>query len=84
LKYELFSRVILKTDFPEDNLQAGDIGTIVEHIEAPPEVGEDGYCLEVLDTEGGTISVITARESEIESVSSKKVLHARDLDLIAA
>jgi hypothetical protein len=34
MKFEMFSRVVLKTDVPEHGLRRGDLATIVEHIRA--------------------------------------------------
>lgn len=48
MKFPLYSRVILATNFPEDHLKKGDIGVVVEHLPAPDGTN-DGYILELFD-----------------------------------
>jgi len=83
MKFELFSRVALKTDVPEDGLRRGDVATIVEYHEGRPGQ-EPGYSLEVFNAVGDTVAVITLRESQIESLSAKGILHVRPLSAAAA
>ena len=54
------------------------VATIVEHH--PVKNGENGYSLEVFNTVGETISVITVAESQIEPLMSNEVLHVRILE----
>jgi hypothetical protein len=61
MKFQLFTRVALKANFPQYQLCRGDIATIVEHH--PVKNGEDGYSLEVFNAVGETIAVITVAES---------------------
>lgn len=83
MKFEMFSRVALKTDVPENNLCKGDVATIVEHHQGRPGQ-EPGYTLEVFNAVGETVAVITLRESQIESLSAKEILHVRPLAVAAA
>jgi len=83
MKFELFSRVALKTDVQEDGLRRGDVATIVEYHEGRPGQ-EPGYSLEVFNAVGDTVAVITLRESQIESLSAKGILHVRPLSAAAA
>jgi hypothetical protein len=78
MKFELFTRVALKENFPQYQLCRGDIATIVEHH--PVKNGEDGYSLEVFNAIGETIAVITVAESEIEPLMNNEVLHIRVLE----
>jgi len=78
MKYELFSRVVLKTDQPEHGLRAGDLATIVEHHPGIPGQ-ESGYSLEVFNGVGDTIAVITVRESDLAPLTPNTVLHVRPL-----
>ncbi|OHB97029.1 MAG: DUF4926 domain-containing protein, partial [Planctomycetes bacterium RIFCSPHIGHO2_12_39_6] len=55
--YNLFEEVVLLKDISEKGLKKGDVATIVEHH--PVAGGEDGYTLEVFNTLGNTIAVIT-------------------------
>lgn len=82
MKFELFSRVALKTDVPEEGLRRGDVATIVEHHQGRPGQ-EPGYSLEVFNAVGETVAVITLRESQIEPLSAKEILHIRPLATVA-
>ena len=83
MKFEMFSRVALKTDVSENNLRRGDVATIVEHHQGRPGQ-EPGYSLEVFNAVGETVAVITLRESQIEPLSAKEILHVRPLAVAAA
>lgn len=78
MKFKMFTRVVLKTDVPENSLRRGDVATIVEHHEGRPGQ-EPGYSLEVFNAVGDTVAVITLRESQIEPLSAKGILHVRPL-----
>jgi hypothetical protein len=78
MKFEMFSRVALKTDVPEHGLRCGDLATIVEFH--PGISGQEpGYSLEVFNAVGDTVAVITLGESEIESLHENEILCARAL-----
>jgi len=83
MKFELFSRVALKTDVPEHGLRRGDVATIVEYHRGRPGQ-EPGYSLEAFNAVGDTVAVITLRESQIEPLSAKEILHVRPLATAAA
>lgn len=83
MKFELFRRVALKTDVPENGLRRGDVATIVEYHQGRPDQ-EPGYSLEVFNAVGDTVAVITLRESQIEPLSAKEILHVRPLAVAAA
>lgn len=76
MKYELFSRVALKTDLPAHGLRSGDVATVVEYHPARPGQ-EPGYSLEVFNAVGETVAVVTVRESQIEPLTPNGVLHVR-------
>ncbi len=82
MKFELFSRVSLKTDVPEHGFRCGDVATIVEYHQGRPGQ-EPGYSLEVFNAVGETVAVITLRESQIEPLSAKEILHVRPLAICA-
>ena len=69
MKFELFTRVSLKTDLPEDGLCRGDVATIVEHHQGRPGQ-EPGYTLEVFNATGDTVAVVTVYESQIETLNA--------------
>jgi len=83
MKFEMFSRVALKTDVPENGLRQGDVATIVEYHQGRPGQ-EPGYSLEVFNAVGDTVAVITLRESQIEPLSPQEILHVRRLAAAAA
>jgi hypothetical protein len=83
MKFEMFSRVALKTDVPENGLRRGDLATVVEYHEGVPGQ-EPGYSLEVFNAIGDTVAVITLAESKIEPLSAKEILHVRPLSTKAA
>jgi hypothetical protein len=78
MKFEMFSRVALKTDVPEHDLRRGDVATIVEYHQGRPGQ-EPGYSLEVFNAVGETVAVITLRESQIGPLSPTEILHVRPL-----
>ena len=76
MKFEMFSRVVLKTDVPEHGLRSGDLATIVEfHPGVPGQ--EPGYSLEVFNAVGETVAVIALGESQIETLREDEILCAR-------
>ena len=83
MKFEMFSRVALKTDVAKDGLRRGDLATIVEYHEGRPGL-EPGYSLEVFDAVGNTVAVITLGESQVEGLTAREILHVRPLASAAA
>ena len=83
MKYELFSRVALRADLPQNKLRSGDLATVVEYHPGRPGQ-EPGYTLEVFNAIGETIAVVTVRESQIEPLRQNEVLHVRRLEGAAA
>jgi hypothetical protein len=76
MKFEMFSRVALKTDVPEHGLRRGDLATIVDfHPGVPGQ--EPGYSLEVFNAVGDTVAVIALGESQIETLRENEILCAR-------
>ena len=78
MKYKMFSRVALKANLPKPRLRRGDVATIVEAHAGRPDQ-EPGYTLEVFNAVGDTVGVVTLRESQIEPLTAKSVLHVRPL-----
>ena len=83
MKYPLFTRVALAEDFPQENLRRGDLATIIEFYEGGPGQ-EPGYELEVFNAVGDTFAVVTARESQIESLRKDELLSVRTQKLAIA
>lgn len=78
MSLELFSRVILVKDLPDENLVAGDMGTLVEHHPATKDYPE-GYEVEFFSGNGETIAVVSVPASALRRVTSKDILHVREL-----
>ncbi len=75
MTYNLFEEVALSRDIPEKRLKKGDVATIVEHH--PVSVGEEGYSLEVFNSLGDSIAVITVPKSAIEPLTSNEIFNVR-------
>ena len=76
MKYQLFTRIALKTDLPQHGLRNGDVATIVEYHEGRPGQ-EPGYTLEVFNAVGESVAVIMVRESQIVPLTANELLHVR-------
>ena len=63
MNFDMFSDVILTADVPEEDLRAGDIGTVVERHVVPGQ--EDGYSVEFFDMTGQTVAVATVPASSL-------------------
>ncbi len=57
MNFTLYSDVILLRDLPEENVYAGDIGTVVEQHDVPGL--ETGYSVEFFDMIGNTVAIVT-------------------------
>ena len=69
---EEHDRVVLTEDFSEQDLQAGDVGTVVH-------VYEEGTAFEVefFRLDGRTVAVETVPASAVRPIASTDVIHAR-------
>lgn len=67
-------RAVLIVDLPENHLRAGDVGTIVH-------IYNDGaaYEIEFFTLDGRTLDVVTVEAEDVRPVSSRDVLHIREL-----
>jgi hypothetical protein len=66
--------VVLTTDFPEQGLQAGDIGTVVlTHQEGK------GYTVEFMTLGGDTVAVVTLSTEQIRPIRTNEIAHVREL-----
>ena len=75
MTYELFEEVALSKDIPEKRLKKGDVATVVEHH--PVSTGEEGYSLELFNSLGDSITVITVPKSAIEPLTSNEIFNVR-------
>ena len=63
MNFPLYSDVVLAQDVPEENLCAGDVGTVVERHEVAGR--ETGYSVEFFDMLGNTVAVVTLSASAL-------------------
>lgn len=64
MAFELFADVILTADVPQEDLKAGDVGTVVERHQS---AAAEGYSVEFFDMTGQTITVATLPASVLRS-----------------
>jgi hypothetical protein len=76
MKAELFSRVILMRDVPEEGLCRGDIGTVVE-VYDDPSGDVIGYELELFAANGDTLAVASVPADAVRQATSTDRLAAR-------
>jgi hypothetical protein len=67
--------VVLTKNLPEDNLEAGDVGTVVH-------VHRDGvaYEVEFVTFAGRTVAVATVEASAVRPVGKRDISHVRELE----
>ncbi|HKZ82841.1 MAG TPA: DUF4926 domain-containing protein [Anaerolineae bacterium] len=65
MSFEFYKDVVLMRDVPEENLRAGDVGTVVERHEIPGL--EVGYSVEFFDMLGHTLAVVTLPASALRA-----------------
>lgn len=68
--------VVLTQDLPEENLKAGDIGTVV-HIHQ----NGAGYEVEFMTLAGKTIAVATLLPAQIRPITRRDIAHVRELQI---
>jgi hypothetical protein len=75
---DLYSRIFLNRDFPEYNLQKGDIATFIDTVPDPEGI-EEGYILEVFNALGESIDTVIVPKSAVTALSSNEILTVRSL-----
>jgi hypothetical protein len=66
--------IVLTRDIPEHGLRRGDVGAVVHRY-----LDGEAYEVEFVTADGGTVAVLTLKESEIRSMASREILHVREL-----
>ena len=66
--------VVLTSDLPGENLEAGDIGTVV-HIHD----GGAGYEVEFMTLTGETVAIVTLMASQVRPLNRRDLAHTREL-----
>ena len=66
--------IVLTQDIPDDGLQAGDVGTVVQiHRDAA------AYEVEFITLTGQTVAVATVLSSQLRPVGQRDLTHVREL-----
>lgn len=66
--------VVLTKNLPEENLEAGDVGTVV-HIHK----GGAAYEVEFMTLTGETVAIVTLEASQVRSLNRRDLAHTREL-----
>jgi hypothetical protein len=72
MKPELYSRVVVNRDIPDEDLHHGDVATVIEYLEHPGS-GEEGAILEIFNVLGESLGIATVPVSAIESLRAEYV-----------
>ena len=75
MQIELYTRIVLLRDVPEEGLKQGDTAMYIEHL--PVSDGEDGAILEVFNALGESIAVVTVPISLIAPLRADYVPSVR-------
>ncbi|MGB3650921.1 MAG: DUF4926 domain-containing protein [Rivularia sp. (in: cyanobacteria)] len=78
MNFELYQRVALKRDLPENKLKTDDVATLIDFV-SHPNGGEDGCVLEVFNATGESIAVVIVPKSDIKSLTKDEILSVRSL-----
>ncbi len=71
---EELTSVVLTSDLPERDLQAGDIGTVVlVHQHGA------GYTVEFMTLGGDTVAVVTLGADQVRAIRANEIAHVREL-----
>jgi hypothetical protein len=76
MKPQLYQRVVLTKDLPEENLRKGDLAWLVDYV-SHPDYGEEGAVLELFNVMGDSIAVVTVPVSAIADLTANLVPVAR-------
>jgi hypothetical protein len=66
--------VVLSRDVPEHGLRKGDVGMVVHRY-----AGGRAYEVELMRGDGSTIAVLTLTATDIRTLGSHEILHAREV-----
>ena len=75
---ELFDRVALCQDIPEQSLKRGDVATLVDYAPHPSN-GERGCILEVFNALGDSLAIVAVPESAVEPLRADEIMAVRPL-----
>ena len=80
MKLELYQEIVLILDFPEENLYAGDVATLVDYVPHPGGQ-EEGAVLEIFNAVGDSIDVAVVPASAIIPLRADQRPTVRSLSL---
>ncbi len=80
MRPELYERIALTRDVPEERLKKGDVATLVEYLENPSG-GEQGAILEIFNVMGDSIDIATVPVSAIEALRADQIPAVRSFDM---
>jgi hypothetical protein len=66
--------VVLTQTLPDQDLQAGDIGTVVEIHQ-----GGAGYTVEFMTLAGETVAITTLLPAQLRPIARREIAHVREL-----
>jgi hypothetical protein len=75
---KLYSEIVLMNDKPSASLLKGDVGIVVEIYG-----NNEGYEVEFMTKEGRAVAIETLDVSEIRAISTRDMLHIRELEQVA-
>ena len=71
MSLQLYDRVALRASFPEHALRVGDVATLVDFVDHPSS-GPRGCVLEILNSLGDSITVVTVPENAVSRCAPMK------------
>jgi hypothetical protein len=80
MKPELYQRVALTRDIPEQGLKTGDVGWLIDYLKHPTG-GEEGCILEIFNAVGESLDIATVPVSAIEALRPDQVPAVRTLSV---
>jgi len=81
MKPELYTRVVVNEDVPDEGLYRGDVARVIEYLEHP-NGGAEGAILEIFNVAGESLGIATVPASTIEPLRPEYVPAARPTDRI--
>lgn len=76
MSLQLYQRIALSRDVPQEGLRRGDVAYLLDFVSHPND-GEQGCILEIFNAVGDSINVVTVPISAVQSLGSDQVLTVR-------
>jgi len=80
MKLDLYQEIALLRDFPEENLVAGDVATLVDYVPYP-DGQEQGAVLEIFNAVGDSMAMAVVPVSAIAPLRADQMPSVRSLSL---